>query len=444
MRLEGPSEIGEALADGLPAVSLLPYQRSMVASGARFVWANWSRQVGKSFAFSLRRVVRGLLRGRSQLLLSASERQSRELMEKVGRHCRALRLATGWSSRMWRDTSVRQLEASLPNGVRVIGLPANPQTVRGFSGDVFLDEFAMHRDDRAIWAAIFPTILRGDGELDVASTPKGMKNLFYELGQNDRFVRSTVTIFDAVRDGLGVDIEALRSAMGDDELFRQEFGCEFLDEATAFLTYEQIARCEDASLPRALDVAALRKERGELAVGVDVGRKRDLTVIWVLRRDGDALVTRGLVELSNAPFVEQEARLREVLSVPAVRRCCMDSTGLGMQLAETAVAAFGEDRVEAVTFTAATKTDLAGRLRVLVESGRIRIPSDPDLRNDWHAVRRSIGKGGQVRFEADRNVAGHADRFWSAALAVRAAKRACGPVEYLSEGRLTFARTGVW
>lgn len=427
-----------------PTVDLLGYQRAVVGSRARFVWANWSRQVGKSFAFSLRRILRGMERGRCQLLLSASERQSRELMRKVGQHCRALRLATGWSSRSWRGTSVKELEVTLPGNVRVIGLPANPETVRGFSGDVFLDEFAMHRDDRAIWAAIFPTILRGGGEVDVASTPKGMKNLFYELGRNERFLRTTVTIFDAVRGGLDVDVEALRSAMGDDELFRQEFECEFLDEATAWLTYEQISRCEDPSLPRSLDLAALRKERGELAVGVDVGRKRDLTVMWVLERVGDRLVTRGLVELRNAPFRDQEARLREVLSVRAVRRCCVDSTGLGMQLAESAVEDFGEDRVEPVTFTASTKTELAGRLRILVESGRIRIPSEPEIRNDLHSVQRSIGSGGQVRFEADRGVAGHADRFWSAALAVRAAERSSGPMEYVSDGRLTFARTGVW
>ena len=71
--------------------------------------------------------------------------------------------------------------------MRIIGLPANPMTARGFTGDVFLDEFAMHRDDRAIWAAVFPTILRGGGELDVASTPKGRDNLFAELRTNEQF-----------------------------------------------------------------------------------------------------------------------------------------------------------------------------------------------------------------------------------------------------------------
>jgi len=138
-----------------PVVELLPFQKAVVESPARFVWANWSRQVGKSFAFALRRVVHALGRGRSQLLLSASQRQSDELMEKVRRHCCALGTAIGASDEFRLGTDGTRRQVVLPNGARVIGLPANPQTVRGFTGDVFLDEFAMHRDDRAIWAAIF-------------------------------------------------------------------------------------------------------------------------------------------------------------------------------------------------------------------------------------------------------------------------------------------------
>lgn len=98
-------------------------------------------------------------------------RQSREVMEKVRQHFQALKVWNEWHGYgYYRDTSFRQMEVRLPGGVRVIGLPANPMTARGFTGDVFLDEFAMHADDVAIWSALFPTLLRGAGELDVSST----------------------------------------------------------------------------------------------------------------------------------------------------------------------------------------------------------------------------------------------------------------------------------
>ena len=219
-------------AEVRPFVPLLPYQREDVESDARFRWCCWARQTGKSFTKSLRRLLRGLKRGRTQVFLSAGERQSAELMQKVRQHCQALKVAHDFvGDRYFERTSFRQLEVTLPNGVRIIGLPANPQTARGFTGDVLLDEFAMHAFDRDIWAAMFPTILRGGGELDVASTPKGRKNVFYQLSGNDRFVQSTVTLPDAIEQGLNVDLEEVRHSMGDEELFRQEFLCEFLDEA---------------------------------------------------------------------------------------------------------------------------------------------------------------------------------------------------------------------
>lgn len=426
-------------------VRLLDYQRADVEAGDRFRWCCWSRQVGKSFTKSLRRLLRGILRRRTQIFLSAGERQSRELMIKAQQHCRVLQIAADYrGDRFFRGTSFKQLEIGLPNGVRIIGLPANPQTARGFTGDVLLDEFAMHNDDRAIWAALFPALLRGDGELDVASTPKGVKNVFYRLSENDRFGRSVVTLADAVAAGLPVDADEVRASMDDEQLYRQEFGCEFLDEATAFLTYDMIAACEDASLASAIDFVALSKGRRDLFAGVDIGRRQDRTVIWLLERDGDSLITRGVLVLAGVRFREQYAAVRRVLSLRGLRRCCIDAGGLGMQLAESAVEDFGRHRVEALTFTGAVKAYLAGGLRVRVEDGQIRIPVDEAIRNDWHSIQRSVTPAGQIRYDAQRTAAGHGDRFWAAALAVHAAEGEGGPAEYQAGSTMRFARNGIW
>ena len=337
------------------------------------------------------------------------------------------------------------MEIGLPGNVRIVGLPANPDTARGFSGDVLLDEFAMHRDDRAIWAAMFPTLLRSEGELDIASTPKGCGNLFAELRHNDQFRHSTVTLPNAVADGLDVDVEAMQQAMGDDELFRQEFLCEFLDEATAFLTYEQIAGCEDTSLVLNGEVSGLEDCSAPLCAGVDIGRRRDLTAIWILAIEGDVLVTRGVIEMRGAPFRAQYDAIRAVLGLRRMRRMCIDAGGLGMQLAEAAVEDFGSWRVEALTFTAANKTRMAAGLRRAVEESKIRIPVDESIRNDWHSVRRSVGAGGQIRFEADRSGGDHADRFWAAAMAVRAAEAVIETdVEYRTSPAPHYARRGAW
>jgi len=439
-----------------PFVPLLPYQRQDVESDDRFRWCCWARQTGKSFTKSLRRLLRGLSRHRTQVFLSAGERQSAELMQKVRQHCQALAVACEFvGNRFFARTGYRQLEIHLPNGVRILGLPANPQTARGFTGDVLLDEFAMHGFDREIWAAMFPTVLRGGGELDVASTPKGCSNVFYQLSTNDRFARSTVNLPEAIRQGLNVDLEEVRRALGDEELFRQEFLCEFLDESTAYLTYAQIAACEDPALDRDTPPHRLESAGGDLYAGVDVGRRRDLTVIWVLARCGRVseisdlksplLETRAVYELSNVPFRKQYALLSEVLRLSSVRRCCIDAGGIGMQLAESAAEDFGAHRVERVVFTAALKETLAAQLRIAAEDGRLRIPADERIRHDWHSLQRSVTSSGHVRFDAGRAGDSHADRFWAGALAIHAAGAApSSAVEWTCVAPARFARAGVW
>jgi len=432
-------------AAGRPVIDLLPYQQAAMAQTARFTWNCWARQTGKSYTFGLRRLLRGMKRRRNQIILSAGERQSREVMEKVRMHCRSLKI---WHElrglRFYRDTSIRQLEIRLPGKLRIIALPANPLTARGYTGDVFLDEFAMHRDDDAIWAALFPALLRGDGELDVASTPRGCKNTFYRLRENDRFTHATVSLVQAAADGLDTNVEAVRAGIGDELTWRQEFCCEFADEATSFMTYELIRGCQDPRLDTAVDWAGLGRPGVEVYAGVDVGRWRDLTAIWLWERQGETFVARGLVTLENAPFSEQEAEIGRLLSQRGVRRCCVDATGLGLQLAERLIERFGEHRVERVVFTTSLKSELAGTLRVLADRGLLRIPPDEQIASDWHSVARVVTSAGNVRFGADRSSGGHADRFWAAALGIHAAEgQGCG-IGLVSSGPLTFARRGVW
>ncbi len=426
-----------------PIVPLLPYQRRDIESSARFRWNCWARQTGKSFTKSLRRIIRGLSRRRNQIFLSAGMRQSRELMLKARQHCQVLQIATQFKgSNYFNDMHFTASEIILPGGVRIIGLPANPQTARGYTGDILLDEFAMHRDDRDIWAALFPTLLRGQGELDIASTPKGKGNLFYELRNNPRFSTDLLTLPDAIKQGLDIDIVTLREACNDDLLFRQEFLCEFIEEATALLSYDQILACVDHQLNPAENVTDLTD--GDLYLGVDIGRLRDLTVVWVLEITGDVLSTVGLFELSAAPFRAQQAMLHELLSLRCVRKCCIDAGGLGMQLAEELLTRFGKHRVEPVTFTSSIKSSLAGDLRIAVENSRIKIPNRDAIINDWHSVERSMTSSGNFRISAPRQEGSHADRFWAAALAVRAANNAHVTIESVNTKSLSFARSGAW
>jgi phage terminase large subunit-like protein len=63
--------------------------------------------------------------------------------------------------------------------------------------------------------------------------------------------------------------------------------CQPADDDAAFLEYDLIARNE---YPQGADWTTI--EGGELYAGIDIGRKRDLTVLWVVERLGDTFYTR--------------------------------------------------------------------------------------------------------------------------------------------------------
>ena len=430
------------MAGSDPRELLYAYQKRHVENPARFTWCNWSRQIGKSHASSLRRILRGMVGKRNQIFLSASALQSRELMMKAQQHLRAMRIAasavTEGEEEWFEDVKFKALEMVIPEcgpggaPLRIIGLPANPRTVRGFTGDLLLDEFAMHMFDRDIWAAAFPSVSRSAGEVDVCSTPKGRQNLFYALRENDLFSHSTVTIHEAIAEGCPMDAEELRRGIHDEEKWRQEYLCEFVDEATAFLTYEQICECEKQDLAVELDLDELRTEKRDIVVGIDVGRRRDFTIIWAFAVRERVMESLGLIALSGMPFSEQFEWASNVLCQRGVRRAAIDESGLGMEMAERLEQRFGSHTVERCTLTAPFKEQIANRMRNRFTDKLIRIPVEERIRNDLHSVRRIVSAAGNVRLVAPREEGSHADRFWACALACHAAAEDVGRVECLT------------
>ena len=166
---------------------LHPYQIHYLDDHSRFKAAMFARQTGKTFTTTLESVEDvvecELARQRSRwVILSRGERQAKEAMEEgVKLHLRAMNAFFDEDETDFRladKTTVKALEVITRGGSRITALPANPDTARGFSANVILDEFAFHRDSRAIWKALFPVVSRNGLKLRVISTPNGKGNKF--------------------------------------------------------------------------------------------------------------------------------------------------------------------------------------------------------------------------------------------------------------------------
>ncbi len=161
---------------------LYSYQRRWVEDDARFKIACKARQIGFTFAAAWRVVDKRLHNAGLTVWLSASERQALEAMEHIRRFAKELRVVAIFEEDFVQGTLVKQYTVRFPNGSRIVALPANPDTVRGFAGDVVLDEFAFHRDADAIWRAAFATATRGF-QIEIISTPNGTRGKYYELAR---------------------------------------------------------------------------------------------------------------------------------------------------------------------------------------------------------------------------------------------------------------------
>lgn len=423
-----------------PAIPLHAYQRRWFLDRSRFKIGMFARQTGKTFTTSLELVDDSFeaeaAGGRARwVILSRGERQAREAMEEgVKKHARAYNLAIQEFETAFRGadgTVYNALEVTLPGGSRITALPANPDTARGFSANVFLDEFAFHQDSRAIWGALFPVISKPGLKLRITSTPNGKGNKFYDLmtAQDDVWSRHTVDITQAVADGLERDIDMLRAGIADPDLWAQEYELKWLDEASSWLSYELISGveselCSLGELSGGTGTVSPAYQGGPCYVGIDIATRNDLFVIWVLEQVGDVLWTREIIEKKRVKFAEQDWLLDEVMRRYRVLRACMDQTGMGEKPVEDAQRRHGSSRVEGVLFTAANKLALATIGKELFEDRRLRIPEGrPLLRADLHSLKKEAGPTGTPRFVVeDEGQASHADRAWALFLAASAAK----------------------
>ena len=396
---------------------MLPYQQRWVSDESRFkIWLK-SRQIGGSLGSAFEAVASCLDKPNTDwVVLSAGQRQSEEWMLKGNRVARMVSDALALDKPDCRTSEVR-----FTNGSRILALPANPDTVRGYSANLVLDEFAFHERPDRIYEAIYPAIsnpLRGELKLRIISTPAGRNSKFFEIWNKSEelnFVRHKTTIHSAIEEGLPMDVEALKLGLDDPEAWEQEYECEFVDATNVLLPYTLIDECvsDEATLD-------CEEENGNAVrfVGIDIGRKHDLTVAWTLEKVGDVMWTREVLVLRNTPYHLQEELLSDRIN--RATHAAIDSTGIGNAISESLAKRFAF-KLEECTFTQGLKAKIFPGLRRAFQERGIRIPRDNAVREDLHSVNELTTPGGNKQYRALRRADGHADRCTALALANYAA-----------------------
>lgn len=426
----------------------LPYQANWVKDRSRLKLMEKTRQIGISWSTAYAADERTAEVGAKwdQWVSSRDDLQARLFIEDCKLFADIMQIAAEnlGLQVIDDDKKISAYVLNFANGRRIHSMSSNPDAQAGKRGGRILDEFALHPDPRKLWSIAYPGITWG-GSLEVISTHRGSHNFFnylireiVEHGNPKKISHHRVTLQDALDQGflfklqqkLPADHEVqdmdeagyfdfIRAGCADEESFLQEYMCQPADDDSAFLEYDLIASCEyQAGEEWEYSYEQMQAARGRLYAGIDIGRKKDLTVMWIFELLGDVLYTRKIITLKNMTKPDQEKVLWPYMAL--MERTCIDKTGLGIGWSDDAQKKFGEYRVEGVTFTAAVKEELAYPVRGAMEDKKVRIPNQPEIRADLRAVTKVTTAAGNVRFTAERSENGHADRFWAKALGIHA------------------------
>src|SRR5436190_18545406 len=202
----------------------LQYQVDWIYDTSHLRICEKGRQIGLSYADSYDSV-RKVAPAEAKLpvwVMSRDELQAKQYLLYCKRWARALNYAAKDLGEMVvdRDRNLTALVLQFKNGLCIYSLSSNPDAIVGKTGHVKLDEFALHRDQRTLYAVAKPVTQWG-GTLSIISTHRGIGTVFNEIiteirekGNRMGWSLHTIPIQTAVEQGLVERINASNTRRG--------------------------------------------------------------------------------------------------------------------------------------------------------------------------------------------------------------------------------------
>jgi hypothetical protein len=213
-----------------------PPQATVLSATTKRGILNCTRQWGKSTVTAAKAVHRAWAVPQSLILVSTpGERQSELFLEKASPFVQRLGYGV-------RGDGHHKISLLLPNGSRIIGLPADERTIRGFSNVALLliDEAA--QVSQGVYDTVRPVMAVSRGEMWLMSTPHGRQGFFFEEWHRAAagWTRIAVPATECPRIPRDFLDEQRRTMT--DRVFRQEYLCEFTETEQSVFREDLIRR----------------------------------------------------------------------------------------------------------------------------------------------------------------------------------------------------------
>jgi len=428
----------------ITSTQLYEYQWDVLMSNSTFSIVRKSRRVGYSFLSAFEGLIKSHQYKKytrqfvSYNLDDAKEKikEAKELYEEIPKTLRKkLRGDT--------KTSLEFLDYDGKSVSRLISIPCRPP--RGKGGDVILDEFAFYQDPHKIYTASLPVLTGGENEecaykLQIGSTAFAGNSLFKDIWTDtSRYPYERFDIYWWECPRLCIDIitaKKLAPKMLTEERverfgatllkeiyqnisepeFQQEYELTFLEEQESFIPWSWVQRAANIDEWYNKIDEIINDSQGEFYLGVDIGRHHHYTEFVFIRRYGDIFKVDGVISISQMELEKQQKFLEQILNSKKVIRCCIDKTGIGLQLGESLEKKF-PSIVEGIHFTQESKTRMCNEIYIAFERNKLQIIRDKDFMMQINSVKRSYSISSRYpKFDVESGKH-HADKYWGLALA---------------------------
>lgn len=435
---------------------LLKYQSSTLDdlfAGTSLLVIEKSRRIGLTWGLAAYAVLKAAAQpaagGMNAWYMGYDQEMAREFIDTCAMWAKAFNIAAEDADEEILDGDGEKVQAfriRFASGFKIVALPSVARALRGKQGLVIIDEAAFHKDLVEVLKAALALLMWG-GQVVVVSTHDGISNPFNLLLDDVRTGKrkgktKTITFDEAIQQGLyerialaakikdrkilpkEAWIRDIRDTYGEDA--EEELDCIPKEGGGSFLDPQDLAACEhpDAGKPELYS-------GGLWFLGRDVARRRDLAVLHGYELVGDVLWLRDRALFRNTKFKIQDDAAAELIAQRRMVSYWIDQSGMGEKVVEDEQAKYGATRCVGVLFTGPSRLDLAIALKDRVDQCKIRIPPLPEIRTDFRAIKKKATAGGGVSLvNATDEV--HADEFWAAGLACRAASMGHSPYAYHS------------
>ncbi len=363
----------------------------------------WSRRSGKdktSWNFTIREALKK--KGTYFYMLPEYEHARKVIWDAIDKE--GIRFLDHVPKEIVSGKNESEMKITLVNGsiIKLVGSDSYDSLVGTNPMGVVFSEYSIG-DGRA-WDFIRPILAENGGWAVFNFTPRGMnhgwKILQQARNEPEQWFHQVLTVDDTKCISPEV-LESERKQMPE-ELFRQEYYCEFLDGAGAFFT----------RINENLWDGEMMIEMGKsYQLGVDLGKHMDFTVITPVDLHTNRV---GKPERFNQmDWVLQKSKIETAYHRYNKARIVMDSTGIGDPIYDDLSVKIN---IEPFKFTQTTRMDLLNNLRLKLAQDDIKIPNDENLINELRSFQYSLNDHGKITVKVPDGV--HDDCVFSLALAV--------------------------